>query len=81
MEESAETTDIIEWHYDVPLLTSRFMVWDFVRVTLLSTAISYVLVAFTGGLVDGEPVAASVRTPDRHRCRAGAVLPGQPAFG
>ena len=55
MEERSARTETIEWHYDVPLLTSRFMVWDFVRVTLISTAISYVLVAVTGWLVDGEP--------------------------
>ncbi len=46
----------LEWRYDVPLLSSRFMVWDFVRVTLISATVSYVLVAITGWLVDGEPV-------------------------
>lgn len=55
-EGAGATQDRIEWHYNIPLLTSRFMVWDFVRVTLISVAISYVLVALTGWLVDGEPV-------------------------
>lgn len=44
----------ITWRFDIPLLTSRFMLWDFARVILISLAIMYVLVAFTGWLVDGE---------------------------
>ncbi|MBN2848822.1 MAG: hypothetical protein JXP72_10325 [Coriobacteriia bacterium] len=44
----------IEWEYRVPLLTSRFMLWDFARVILLSVAIMYALVAVTGWFVDGE---------------------------
>lgn len=48
--------ETIEWHYDVPLLTSRFMVWDFVRVTLVSVGIMYALVALTGWLAEGEIV-------------------------
>ena len=43
----------IEWRYDIPLLTSRFMLWDFLRVTLLSTALMYVIV-IVAGLVFGQ---------------------------
>lgn len=46
----------IEWSFDVPLLTSRFMLWDFLRVTLISVATMYVLVAITGWIVEGEAV-------------------------
>ena len=38
----------IEWRYDIPLLTSRFMLWDFLRVTLLSAALMYVIVIVAG---------------------------------
>lgn len=43
----------IEWRYDIPLLTSRFMLWDFLRVTLLSAGIMYVIV-IVAGLVFGQ---------------------------
>ncbi len=43
----------IEWRYDIPLLTSRFMLWDFLRVTLLSAALMYVIV-IVAGLVFGQ---------------------------
>ncbi|MBN2840177.1 MAG: hypothetical protein JXP37_04390 [Coriobacteriia bacterium] len=44
----------IEWSYRVPLLTSRFMLWDFLRVTLLSVLGMYVLVALMGLIFEGE---------------------------
>lgn len=44
----------IEWTYDIPLLTSRFMLWDFVRVTLLSVTAMYVIVALGGLIVEQE---------------------------
>ncbi len=50
--ESAGET--IEWEYRVPLLTSRFMLYDFVKVIILSVVIMYVLVAVMGWFVDGE---------------------------
>lgn len=43
----------IEWRYDIPLLTSRFMLWDFLRVTLLSAALMY-LIVIVAGLVFGQ---------------------------
>ncbi len=47
---------VIEWTYRVPLLTSRFMLWDFTRVIVLSVLLMYVLVAITGWLAEGELV-------------------------
>lgn len=46
--------DPIEWTYDIPLLTSRFMVWDFVRVILLSVVAMYAIVAIGGLVVEQE---------------------------
>ena len=46
----------IEWTYRVPLLTSRFMLWDFARVIVLSALLMYVAVAFVGWLAEGELV-------------------------
>lgn len=46
--------DELEWTYDIPLLTSRFMVWDFVRVILLSVTAMYVIVAVGGLIVEQE---------------------------
>lgn len=44
----------IEWVYDIPLLTSRFMLWDFLRVTLLAVAAMYVIVALGGLIIEQE---------------------------
>ncbi|MHB8050632.1 MAG: hypothetical protein ACYDHQ_05355 [Coriobacteriia bacterium] len=44
----------IEWSYRVPLLTSRFMLWDFLRVTLLSVLGMYLAVFLMGLIADGE---------------------------
>lgn len=46
--------ETIEWSFRVPLLTSRFMLWDFVRVTLLSVLGMYLAVFLMGLLVEGE---------------------------
>ena len=52
--DTAATPDPIEWIYDIPLLTSSFMVWDFVRVILLSVVAMYVIVAVGGLIVEQE---------------------------
>lgn len=44
----------IEWTYKVPLLTSRFMLWDFLRVILLSVVAMYAIVAVGGLIVERE---------------------------
>ncbi|MDO8879543.1 MAG: hypothetical protein Q7W44_01885 [Coriobacteriia bacterium] len=56
MSEPAVSDRAVEWEYRVPLITSRFMLWDFARVIVLSVLIMYVLVALTGLLVEGELV-------------------------
>jgi len=52
----APDAGVIEWTYRVPLLTSRFMLWDFARVIVLSALLMYVAVAFVGWLAEGELV-------------------------
>jgi hypothetical protein len=52
--DTATAPDPIEWTYDIPLLTSRFMVWDFVRVILLSVVAMYVIVALGGLIIEQE---------------------------
>lgn len=47
-------SDAIEWRYDIPLLTSGFMLWDFFRVILISVGAMYLLVALTGLVLEGE---------------------------
>lgn len=44
----------VEWSYRVPLLTSRFMLWDFLRVTLLSVLGMYLAVFLIGLIAEGE---------------------------
>jgi hypothetical protein len=46
----------LTWRYDIPLLTSRFIVWDFARVVLIAVLVMYALVFATGWLLDGEAV-------------------------
>lgn len=55
-ESATPDAGVIEWTYHVPLLTSRFMLWDFVRVIVVSVLLMYVLVAFMGWLAEGELV-------------------------
>lgn len=47
-------SEAIEWEYRVPLLTSRFMLYDFIKVIVLSVVIMYVLVSVMGWFVEGE---------------------------
>ncbi|MHB8965974.1 MAG: hypothetical protein ACYC52_08420, partial [Coriobacteriia bacterium] len=44
----------ITWEYRIPLLTSRFMWWDMIRVIAISVVIMWVLVAVMGWFVEGE---------------------------
>lgn len=44
----------VEWTYDIPLLTDRFMLWDFTRVILLSVIGMYLFVALGGLIVEQE---------------------------
>jgi len=53
-EGTAGETGVIEWEARVPLLTSRFRLWDFGKVIVISVAIMYALVAIMGWFVDGE---------------------------
>ena len=50
----AATGGALAWEYDIPLLTSRFLWWDFLKVAGISSASLWVLVAGMGWLV-GEP--------------------------
>lgn len=51
---AATPGETIEWEYRVPLLTSRFMLYDFAKVIVISVVIMYVLVAIMGWFIDGE---------------------------
>ncbi len=53
----------LEWTYRIPLLTSRFMLWDFARVTAISVSMMYLLVAVMGWVVDGEPALLPLEVP------------------
>lgn len=53
-DEQLKPQDTIEWTYRVPLLTSRFMLYDFAKVIVISVLIMYALVAVMGWFVDGE---------------------------
>ncbi len=48
--------DTVEWEFDIPLLTNRFMVWDFLRVTAFSVAAMWLIVAAMGWIIEGELV-------------------------
>lgn len=48
--------DTLSWEYDIPLINNRYMMWDLARVTALSVAIMWALVALMGWFIDGEPV-------------------------
>lgn len=45
---------VFDWIIDVPLLTSRFMLWDFVRVAFLAVVGMYALVAACGLVFERE---------------------------
>jgi hypothetical protein len=51
----------IVWTTDVPMMTDRFHLWDFLKVSVLSVVIAGLLVACTGWLLDGDPVFISLR--------------------
>ncbi len=53
METGTDSSEI-EWVYDIPLLTSRFMLWDVARVALMSVGAMYVLVGGCGLIVEQE---------------------------
>lgn len=59
----ADQRPAIEWTYRIPILTSRFMLWDFARVTAISVSMMYLLVALMGWVVDGEPALLPLRVP------------------
>lgn len=44
----------IRWETDIPLLTNRFILWDFLKVAALSVAIMYAVVGLMAWVVDGE---------------------------
>jgi hypothetical protein len=46
----------ITWRYDIPLLTSRFMLWEYLKVTAISAAALWV-VGLVIGLVSGDGIA------------------------
>lgn len=48
--------DAITWRYDIPLLTNRFMLWDFGKVIVISVAVMALLVIVMGLLTRGEAV-------------------------
>lgn len=45
---------VFDWVIDVPLLTSRFMVWDFTKVAFFAVLVMYVLVAACGLVFERE---------------------------
>lgn len=51
---SSPAPEPLEWTYDIPLLTSRFMLWDFARVILLSVVAMSVFVALAGLIIEQE---------------------------
>lgn len=52
--EQVTQQDTIEWTYRMPLLTSRFMLYDFAKVIAISVGVMYLLVAVMGWFVEGE---------------------------
>jgi hypothetical protein len=56
--ESPNVTDenVITWTYRMPILNNRFIMWDMVRVVLLSAVLSYAVLIIMGLLFEGELV-------------------------
>ncbi len=52
----AEETGVLSWDVDIPLATNRFILWDLLKVSVLSPAIMWTLVALMGWFIEGEPV-------------------------
>lgn len=54
--EASTRTPLLAWQIDIPLINNRFMLWDFTKVTLISGAIMWTVVALAGLLAEGEPL-------------------------
>ena len=50
----ATSPDSIEWDYRIPLINNRFMLWDWFKVSAISTAIMLVIVPIVAFVVEGE---------------------------
>ena len=50
----APSNGVIAWEYDVPLLTNRFILYEFVKVTAISVGLMYVVLGLMSALVEGE---------------------------
>lgn len=53
--DQSRVAHVLDWESDIPLVTSRFMWWDFLRVSVLASTIMWTLVAFMGWIIEGEP--------------------------
>lgn len=53
--------DTITWRYDIPLLTSRFMLWEFFKVTAISVAVLPIAGLLIGLIAEGEIVLFPLR--------------------
>lgn len=51
--------DTLTWHYDIPLITNRYILWDVFRIIALSLAIMVGLV-WLFGVVLGDPVSLPI---------------------
>ena len=51
---SSPSDGVIAWEYDIPLLTNRFILYEFVKVTAISVGLMYVVLGVMGLFVDGE---------------------------
>lgn len=49
-------TPLLTWRIDIPLVNNRFVLWDSVKVTLISAGIMWALVAILSLAADGEPL-------------------------
>ncbi len=47
---------LIAWEYDVPLITNRFMLYEFAKVSVLSVLLMYAFIGLMGVVIDGELV-------------------------
>lgn len=56
-----EGSATITWRYDIPLLTSRFMLWEFAKVIAISVAVMPIVVGIAGLVAEGELVAVPWR--------------------
>jgi hypothetical protein len=49
-------TPLLSWQIDVHLVNNRFMLWDFLKVTLICGAIMWTVVAVMSLIFNGEPL-------------------------